>query len=69
MSRVTGATGLEPEGLRESRMVAIESSRRAAERLWREIGLLLVRERGSTVQTPFIDGHGPNQQVGSSFRA
>lgn len=52
MSCITGATESEPEGLREPRMVAIESSRRAAERLWREIGLLLARERGSTVQPP-----------------
>lgn len=44
----------EPEGFfREPRMVAIEGARRAAERLWREIGLLLIRESGSAVQPPF----------------
>jgi hypothetical protein len=44
-----GAPESEPEGSWEPRMVAIEGSRRAAERLWREIGLLLVRETGSGV--------------------
>jgi hypothetical protein len=43
-----GAPESEPEVFREPRMVAIEGSRRAAERLWREIGLLLVREGGSS---------------------
>ncbi|HJR15551.1 MAG TPA: hypothetical protein VJ808_01760 [Gemmatimonadales bacterium] len=48
MSHVTtSAPESEPEGLWEPRMVAIDGSRRAAERLWREIGLLLVRETGS----------------------
>lgn len=43
MSHVTAAMrGLEPEGVLEPGMVAIEASRRAAERLWREIGLLLL---------------------------
>jgi hypothetical protein len=47
MSRVTAsAPESEPEGFRESRLVAIARSRRAAERLWREIGLLLSRETG-----------------------
>ena len=50
MFRVTADTPeSEPEGFREPRMLAIEGSRRAAERLWREIGLLLVRETGSAV--------------------
>ena len=54
MFRVTAvAPGSEPEGFREPRMVAIERSRRAAQRLWWEIGLLLVREAGSAVQPPF----------------
>lgn len=53
MSRVTaGAPESEPEGVREPRMVAIEGSRRVAERLWREIGLLLVRETGSAAGDP-----------------
>ena len=48
MSRVTTrAPESEPESLWEPPMVAIEGSRRAAERLWREIGLLLVRETAS----------------------
>jgi hypothetical protein len=53
MFRVTpGAPASEPEGFREPRMVAIEGSRRTAERLWREIGLLLVRETGSAAGHP-----------------
>jgi hypothetical protein len=53
MFRVTAGTPeSEPEGFREPRMVAIEGSRRAAERLWREIGLLLVREMRSAVDNP-----------------
>ena len=48
MSRVTTrAPESEPESLWEPPMVAIEGSRRAAERLWREIGLLLVRDTTS----------------------
>lgn len=53
MSRVTaGAPESEPEGVRQPRMVAIEGSRRAAERLWREIGLLLVSGTGSAAGHP-----------------
>ncbi len=53
MFRVTaGAPESEREGVREPRMVAIEGSRRAAERLWREIGLLLVRGTGSAAGHP-----------------
>ena len=44
-----GTPESEPESFREPRMLAIEGSRRAAERLWREIGLLLVRETGSAI--------------------
>ena len=48
MFRVTAsASDSEPADVREARMAAIEGSHRAAERLWREIGLLLVRETGS----------------------
>jgi hypothetical protein len=47
MTRITaGALQSEPAGFREPPMVAIEGSRRAAERLWREIGRLLIREVG-----------------------
>lgn len=53
MFRVTAPTPeSEPEGFREPGMLAIEGSRRAAERLWREIGLLLVREVGSAAGRP-----------------
>jgi hypothetical protein len=47
MSRVTvGAPESVPESFREPRMVAIEASRRAAERLWWEIGLLVRAQQG-----------------------
>jgi hypothetical protein len=53
MFRVTADTSESgPEGFREPRMVAIEGSRREAERLWRAIGLLLVRGPGSAAGHP-----------------
>lgn len=53
MSRVTAsAPESDPVGFREPRMVAIDCSRRAAERLWREIGLLLSRDTGPAAPRP-----------------
>ena len=51
-SVAAGAPESDPEGAREPGLVAIEGSRRAAERLWREIGLLLVRETESAAGHP-----------------
>jgi hypothetical protein len=43
--------GLEGQDVMEPRMVAIERSRRAAERLWSEIGQALATQLPSTIRT------------------
>jgi hypothetical protein len=42
--------GLEGQDVMEPRMVAIERSRRAAERLWREIGQVLATQLPSAIR-------------------